>query len=105
MTSNGTERKNEQFVCRLDSVDEVKDHPLIGKVTNAGVIEVTQGGLLRTIRTQWHVKEGWSLGNQFHVAVSNREWTLSTHEMRTQFRQAVNTELHNAVTQKSLPSN
>lgn len=105
MTSNGTERKNEQFVCRLDNVDGVKDHPHIAKITNAGVIEVTQGGLLRTIRTQWHVKEEWSLGNQFHVVVSNREWTLSTHEMRALFRQAVNTQLHEAVTQKSLPSN
>jgi len=104
MTRNSTERKNEQFVCRLDSIDEVKNHPCIDKIINAGVIEVTQWDLLRTIRTQWHVKQWAWLGEPFHVAVSNREWTLSPQEMRTLFKQSVSEALQQAVTQKSLPS-
>lgn len=99
MTSNGTERKNEQFVCWLDNVDGIKDHPQITGVTNSGVIEVTQGNLLRTIRTQGHIKQNGWLGTQFHVAVSNKEWTLSTHEMRAQFRQEVKNQLESAITQ------
>jgi len=57
MTSNGTERKNEQFACRLDDVDGIKEHPHIAKVTKSGVTEVTQGDVLRTIRTTCRIKQ------------------------------------------------
>jgi hypothetical protein len=100
MTRDGTE-KSQSFSWWLHNIDGLSNQPGIENVMYAGVTEVTQWDLLKVIYTRWHLKDAsGKLVTSFHVAVSNTEWTLSTHEMRELFARSVNTEL-----QKSLPSN
>lgn len=105
MTRNGTDR-SQSFSWWLHNIDGLSDHPGIENVMYAGVTEVIEGDLVKVIYTRGHIKDqSGQLVQPFHVAVSNKERNLSDSEMRKQFKESVSQELHQTVTQKSLPSN
>ena len=86
-------RTKTEFICWLS--DMVEEPETKKAAVHVGVVEVSQGMLLKTIYAQ---------GNGFNIAVSHRH--VEQSEMRNAFSRLVNAELQkNLTTQKSLPSN